>query len=188
MGATKTTFSLTVTRLTGDTINGFWWAAKDSSNRMLKINYADASAVVDNASDMVFADTFWEMMVAIDGAGISLPLVEVNINVEEVSEANTLQAQFEPPLLTNAQISLIAADYNVVDLCQLMGAMRLVDRFYLQGHLTLQQLSNIYIYLGINNKTTKDKVMVRVNWLVANNHITQAQADAFEVQWDNQVG
>lgn len=188
MGATKTTFQLTVTRLTGDNINGFWWAAKDGSGNMLKVNWADKADVVDNASDMVFADTFWLFMVALNTNNIGLPTVEVNINIQGIAEAKTLEAQFEPPLLTNAQVDLIAQGFNVVNLCKLMGAMRLVDRFYIQGHLTLTQLANIYIYLGQQRKTTKDKVFIRVNWLVANNHITQAQADAFETQWDNQVG
>lgn len=151
MGAVKSTYQLTVTKLTGDNINGFWWAAKDSNNKMLKVNWADKDDIVENAADMVFADTFWLFMVALNTAGIGLPTVEVNINVQGIAEEKTLTAQFEAPLLTNAQVDLIAQGFDPMDLCKLMGAMRLVDRFYLQGHLTLVQLANIYIYLGQEN-------------------------------------
>lgn len=185
MGAIKDTYTLTVNRLTGDGNGGYWWVAVDSNTKVYQINYAGPSEIVSNAGTLYSYDTFISLLAALVANNISLPSVEVNINLNDVSEANSIQDQFD---LSPQQLDSIAANFDIVQLCNLFGIFQLIKLFYLNGNMTLSQLSQVLLYLGENGKITERKAEQVTGFLLLSEDITQAQYDAFWVSWVNQVG
>lgn len=192
MGAIQDTYQLTVHRLTPDGLGGFWWSTRDSNDNAYQIEYTNA--IVESAARMVHVDTFAQLLIAFSANNITLPQVELNINVDQVADREGLQAQFETPLLTNVQIDQIPNFFDPAELCKLFGVWALVRRFFIRGHLTLQQLREILLYLGVEGKIGRPKAEQTIDYLLNNNNpqtnqpwITQVQADAFWIDWDIQV-
>lgn len=185
MGATKDSYTVTVNRLTGDGNGGYWWASIDGNSRVYLINYAGPTEVVETTANVFHFNTFIALLSGMVTNSITLPQVEVKINVDEVADREGLQQQFN---LTPQQLGGIAANFNVVNLCKLFGVFQLVRRFFQNGNLTLPQLADILIYLGAEGKITQEKAEQVTGFLLLNGDITQAQYDSFWVQWANQVG
>lgn len=185
MGATAGSYQLTVNTLDGDGVSGFWWAAIDNSSRIYKIEYAGPNERVENTAPLFFVDTFLQLLSEMNTRSIGLPQVEVYINVDSIADRQSLQAQFN---LTPAQLNAIAQIFDEVALCRLFGVFELVKRFYLNGNLTLNQLSGIFIYLGQQRKISRQKIQNATSALLLAGDITEAQYNAFWVAWDDQVG
>lgn len=185
MGAVKDSYQITVNRLTGDGNGGYWWIAADSNSRAYQVNYAGPGDVVTNTANLFHFNTFLLLLSGMVTNSITLPQVEVNIDVESVAERESLNAQFN---LSPAQLNGIASNFDAEALCKLFGVFQLVRRFYQNGNINIAAFSRILIYLGQNRKITREKVAQTTGFLLINGDITQVQYDAFWVQWTNQVG
>lgn len=186
MGAVKDSYQITVSRLTGDGNGGFWWIAVDGNSRAYQINYAGPVDVISNAGNLFHFNTFLLLLNGMVSNSIALPQVEVNINIDSVADQQGLTSQFSG--LTANQLNQIAAAFDVVALCKLFGVFILVRMFFQNGNMTLLQLSETLIYLGVRRKITRQKAEQATGFLLNAGTITQAQYDSFWVQWTNQVG
>ena len=186
MPVIQDSFQVTINRLTPDGINGYWWLAVNGNTEVYLINFGGPNDITNSKATLYFTDTFVQLLTAMLNNGISLPALEVNINLDSVADQQGLQAQFTG--LTSGQLDAIEANFDVVALCKLFGAFELVKKLYLNGNMTLAQLSETLLYLGEFRKITRQKAEAATGFLLLNGDITQAQYDDFWTQWDIQVG
>jgi hypothetical protein len=187
MAVTVSTYNLTITRLEPDGVNGYWWATKDSNSNLNKMSWATASEPTETAGTVIYADSFFSIMQALQGASVTLADLEFNINLDSRIEQQNLNSQFQSPALTNANVDTLAGWYNPVRLCKYLGVFALVRRMFNRSHLTFAQLETVLIYLGKRGKVDKPRVETLMNNQLAAGEITQAEYDQFWINWNLEV-
>lgn len=188
MAVTVTTYNVPVTKLEGDGVNGYWWATPDGNGNLNRFSWASASESVEVAGTPVYADTFNLIMDAIYNANIAIADLEFNISIDNKVDQEQLDAQFQTPLLTGANIDTLASRFDAVRLCKYLGVFILVRKMFNRSHLTFAQLKSTLIYLHKRDKVEKNKVENLMTNILAAGEITQAQYDNFWMDWNTEFG
>ena len=186
MGFTKTTIQIQAERLTFDGQGGVWWIDFDVNNRTRNLGWQNQGEITTPGSIFARA-TFRDLIADMISNGISLPPGNSQFNIEDIAEREQLQAQFKAPALTNANLAVIAANFELVDFLVFFGVFPLVARFFRLGLLTLTQLADTLIGLGQRNKIDRQKAETVTQVLLDEGTISQTAKDNFLARWDNEV-
>jgi hypothetical protein len=187
MAVTVSTYNLTITRLQPDGVTGYWWATKDGNSNLNKMSWATKDEPTETAGTVIYADSFFSIMQALQAANVALADLEFNISLDNKIEQQNLNAQFQSPALTNSNIDTLAGWYNPVRLCKYLGVFILVRRMFNRSHLTFAQLETVLIYMGKRGKVDKTKVQTMLDNQLAQGEITQTQYDQFWINWNLEV-
>jgi len=185
MAGIKDSFTQTVYRITPTGGSGYWWVAKDSLDEVIGLSYS--TGITLKTVGLWKGDDFMEVMTAIVDNNINIKNVEINIDVEKASDKHGLVSQFQSPALTSSDLTYLASNFNVPELCKKFGVYQLVRRFYKHGDINLANLQDILIYLGINKNLKREKIWDDILGLLYDDDITEAQFDAFWANWSSQV-
>lgn len=177
---TTGTRTFTVYQLT-PTGPGCWYAEQPVGSPVFQIRYSEAlQAPIESARPLLGFDTFRELLTAMFSAQIPLPNTAF-IDVEASAEEAGVQAQFHA--VTDAELRGLANFYGAEALCIALGAFAFVDRYYLLGTIDLAAVARIFYNFRDTGRANEAKVRARLDWLLANNHINQAQYDGFWNNW-----
>lgn len=147
-----------------------------------RISYV-ASGNPQRARGLYAATTFREILVAMITNNLALPDVRFGNNLEAEAEAAGVQSQFQAPAINDTDLGTINSVYGAEAFCIALGAFAFVDRYYLLGTIDLAAVERIFYNFRDTGRVDEAKVRVRLDWLLANNHITQAQYNAFWNNW-----
>lgn len=188
MGFTKTTEQVTIHKIQGDGLGGFWWIGLNAGGTVIrKAGYLD-NDTIKQSNPLEGFGSFWDLTSYMITNNVGLPANDTGIKCDRAAGQNNITSEFQNASISNANLAIMAQTWPPVEYSKKMGLMLIPRRYYVKNHITWIECSEIFIYLGLNNKIAVGRVETSMNWLLNNSHITQQQHDDFWIDWAAQVG
>lgn len=181
MGYTKTTFDITIQRLTQSGSGGYWWVERDSLGEVQNAGY-NATGTKDSAGVLFGATNFKNLLAKMKVEGIALKDINNPIRIDDILIENNIESQIVN--LTGPELDQIDLDWNTQVLVKRWGNPLLGMMFYRNGTFTWAGLKNRFKDMGYRRKLKRTRLVQILDFMVSNSDITTNQKDTFLAEWD----
>jgi hypothetical protein len=181
MGFTKTTENVQIYKLTQTGSGGYWFVKANSQAEVAAIGYSSGEVVA--RSQLYGADTFIDLLTKLNNNSVTAQDVGNQIRVDELLQKHDIESEVLG--LSNAQLTGIDNAFNI-NVLIVRWANPLLGVMYLRkGDRTWSQLQEGFTTLGERSRLDWTRLNEILDLMVANSDITQAQKDAYLIDWNN---